>query len=99
MPFQKILWDVISNHPEVIAAQYLEKAAEQEVVASKGNTKPQITGSLNAGGIRENLSSSEITSGVGLNAGISQLIYDGGQTTSGIGKKKHSLRKPKPIIH
>ena len=95
MPFQNILWDVISNHPEVIAAQYLEKAAEQEVVASKGNTKPQITGSLNAGGIQENLSSSEITSGVGLNAGISQLIYDGGQTTSGIGKKEALFEKAK----
>ena len=95
MPFQKILWDVISNHPEVLAAQYLEKAAEQEVSASKGNTKPQITGSLNAGGVRENLSSSEITSGVGLNAGISQLIYDGGQTTSGIGKKEALFEKAK----
>ena len=95
MPFQNILWDVISNHPEVIAAQYLEKAAEQEVVASKGNTKPQITGSLNAGGIQENLSSSEITSGVGLNAGISQLIYDGGYTAGGIGKKNALFEKAK----
>ena len=95
MPFQKILWDVISNHPEVLAAQYLEKAAEQEVAASKGNTKPQITGSLNAGGVRENISSSKITSGVGLNAGISQLIYDGGQTTSGIGKKEALFEKAK----
>ena len=95
MPFQNILWDVISNHPEVIAAQYLEKAAEQEVFASKGNTKPQITGSLNAGGIQENLSSSEITSGVGLNAGISQLIYDGGYTAGGIGKKNALFEKAK----
>ena len=95
MPFQKILSDVISNHPEVQAAQYLEKAAEQEVAARKGQIKPQITGSLNAGGVRENISSSKITSGVGLNAGISQLIYDGGQTTSGIGKKEALFGKAK----
>jgi len=93
MPFQKILSDVISNHPEVQAAQYLEKAAEQEVAASKGQIKPQITGSLNAGGIQENIDSSKITSGVGINAGISQLIYDGGQTTSGIGKKEALFEK------
>ena len=95
MPFQKILRNVISNHPEVLAAQYLEKAAEQDIAASKGNTKPQITGSLNAGGIRENINSSKITSGVGVNAGISQLIYYGGQVTSGIGKKEALLEKAK----
>ena len=93
--FQNILANVISLHPEVQAAQYLEQAAEQEVVASAGLNKPQITGSLNTGGVNKNISSSTITPGIGLSAGISQVIYDGGYTAAGIGQKAALFEKAK----
>jgi outer membrane protein TolC len=86
-PFRDMIIDVISVHPEVQSAYYLEKAAEQEIVASKGQNKPQITGSLNAGGVKENTNTSDITTGVALDARISQLIYDGGYLAGSIGKK------------
>jgi len=95
MPLQSTLVSVITNHPEVKVAHYLEEAAEQDVLASKGLYKPQITGSLNAGGIKENTNSSSTTTGLGLNAGISQLIYDGGYTAGGIGKKNALFEKAK----
>lgn len=91
MPLKKTLASVLNNHPEVRAAQYLEKAAEQDVSVIKGLYKPQITGSVNAGGIKENINTSNITTGLGLNAGISQLIYDGGYTAGGVGQKKRTF--------
>jgi len=94
-PFRNILREVISVHPEVQSAYYLEKAAEQGVIANKGQYKPQITGSLNAGGIKENANNSDTTTGVALNASISQLIYDGGYLAGSIGNKKALFEKAK----
>ena len=94
-PFRNILLEVISVHPEVQSAYYLEKAAEHGIMASKGQYKPQITGSLNAGGIKENANNSNTTTGVALNASISQLIYDGGYLAGSIGNKKALFEKAK----
>ena len=94
-PFRNILLEVISVHPEVQSAYYLEKAAKEDITASQGQNKPQITGSLNAGGVKEDVNTSSLTTGLGLNAGISQLIYDGGYLAGGIGKKTALYEKAK----
>ena len=94
-PFWNILLEVISVHPEVQSAYYLEKAAEQGIVANEGQYKPQITGSLNAGGIKEDTNISDTTTGIALNGSISQLIYDGGYLAGSIGNKKALFEKAK----
>ena len=94
-PFDSIIFNVISQHPEVQSAIYSLKAAEQEVIASESENRPQITGSLNAGGVSNNIGSSSIKPGLGLNAAISKVIYDGGYIAGGIGKQVALLEKSK----
>jgi outer membrane protein TolC len=95
MPFDEIISSVILQYPEVQSSYYIYRAAEQEVYATKAQNKTQITGALNAGGVNSNIGTSTFKPGMGLSAGISQVIYDGGYNAGSIGKSAALSEKAK----
>lgn len=76
--------DIILTDPEVRAALRALNAASAGVGSAESALKPQVSGSLLAGGYQDGASNASTETGASVDARVSQLLYDGGEAQGSI---------------
>ena len=80
------LRSAVSTNEGYLGALALEAEAMGQVGAVASVRRPQLVGSANIGGIRETGSNAETTTGVAGGMNLSQLVYDGGTSSSAMNR-------------
>lgn len=76
----------VSTNEGYLGALALEAEAMGQVGVVASVRRPQLTGNANIGGIRETGSNANTTTGVAGGVNLSQLVYDGGASTSAMNR-------------
>lgn len=86
---------VILMDPDVRSARRASSAASANIGSAKSLLKPQVTGSLLAGGYRDDLSAASTKSGASIDARVTQLLFDGGEARGSISISELEAREAK----
>jgi adhesin transport system outer membrane protein len=81
--YRAALRSAVMENPEFAAVIRRYRGANASLRVAQSATRPQITGSVTAGGIAED-GVSGLTTGAAVDVSLSQLIFDGGQTRASI---------------
>lgn len=85
--FEAALLVAVSQNELYRAALAAETAAKAQVDVASSGTRPQISSSLNAGLIQDASSNNgDVEKGAIAGVNLSQLIYDGGETTANVNR-------------
>ena len=86
---------VILMDPDVRSARRASSAASANIGSAKSLLKPLVTGSLLAGGYRDDLSAASTKSGASIDARVTQLLFDGGEARGSISISELEAREAK----
>jgi adhesin transport system outer membrane protein len=84
--FASALLAAVSTNEGYLGALALEVEAMGQVGVAASARRPQLTGNANIGGIRETGSNADTTIGIAGGLNVSQLVYDGGASSSAINR-------------
>ena len=83
--------NAIRRDPEVNAAMQAMNAASAGTASAKSVLRPQVSGSLLAGGYQDDLANGSAKSAAAIDAKVTQLLYDGGGALSAVSASKLEL--------
>ena len=76
----------VSSNEGYLSALALEAEAMEQIGVMASVRRPQLTGNVNIGGLRETGANTSTTTGAAGGVNLSQLVYDGGASASAINR-------------
>jgi len=81
----------VNSSPEVAALRAEERIAQSRIDAALSKTRPQVSASSAVGGYKANVKSGDVDRGTSVSLTVSQLLFDGGMTSSSISEAELEL--------